>query len=76
MLKGRYPDMLGLLIYLKKLLDDKNEDEARNRLAITETYDRSQNPSPNRYTLRNQRNESPMRLSMREAKIAPRKPRT
>lgn len=68
MVKGRYPDLLGLLLYLKKLLDDRGEEESRTKVQIAEStgYDRSQHQSPNRYTLRpNQRNESPMRLSMR-----------
>lgn len=74
MMKGRYPDLLGLLLYLKKLLDEKgdskeekDDEDSRNRIGVTEVsqYDRSQHQSPNRYTMRNQRNESPMRLSMR-----------
>jgi hypothetical protein len=27
LVKGRYPDMLGLLLYFKKMFDDRNEDE-------------------------------------------------
>jgi len=34
MIKGRYPDLLGLLFYFKKLIDEKGDDEIR-KLGMT-----------------------------------------
>jgi hypothetical protein len=77
LVKGRYPDLLELLLYLKKLLDE----ETKNKLVLTENsqFDLSQQQSPNRYTMRNSNNvanENLIRQSMQETKMAVFKPKT
>lgn len=76
-MKGRYPDMLGLLLYLKKMFDDRAEDELLQ--GRPDSAEKSRRESPNRYTMRHAtsvRAESPMRHTLADKPLVPRKPKT